>query len=310
VQAITGIPFYYRQFGYEMCLNLGGSRIGYLPHIPKLKDDEKEAYVFRPATPNLIPFISDVYNDATKRSLISCVRDENVWHYEIFGRSENARAAWMVIETVEGEPIGFLQHATKMWGPNLQIWGYELKSGISYLSVTPSVIRYLEKAGRELAEKNEKFEFQGYSFGLGATHPVYGALPERMPRIGSPYAWYIRVPDLVDFLSLIGPVLEKRLADSPAVGYSGDLKLNFYRTGAKLTFENGALKGVEDYKPQNSEDGDGFFPDLTFLRLLVGHTSFDELDDSFPDCYARNDHGRALVKFLFPKKASSVWAIN
>ncbi len=26
IQAITGIPWYYRQFGYEMALNLGGSR--------------------------------------------------------------------------------------------------------------------------------------------------------------------------------------------------------------------------------------------------------------------------------------------
>ena len=61
VQAITGIPYYYRMFGYEMALNLGGGRIGYLPHIPKLKDDEQESYFFRPATKTDISFIMEVY---------------------------------------------------------------------------------------------------------------------------------------------------------------------------------------------------------------------------------------------------------
>ena len=34
VQAITGIPFYYRQFGYEMALDLDGRRFGYEAQVP------------------------------------------------------------------------------------------------------------------------------------------------------------------------------------------------------------------------------------------------------------------------------------
>lgn len=309
MQVITGIPFYYRQFDYEMCLNLGGSRIGYRPHVPKLKDGEVEKYTFRPAIPKDIPFISRVYEVAIKRGPIACVRDEKIWQYDIFGKSENTTAACRIIETPEGQTLGFLLHAKEMWAPNIRCWGYELKPGVSYLEVTPSVIRYLEKTGLELAEKNEKVEFQGYNLGLGGEHPVYDALPERMPRVSKPYAWYIRIPDLPGFLNHISPVLDKRLAQSPAVGFSGDLKLNFYRNGVKLSFEAGILRGAESYKPKGSEDGDVLFPDLTFLQLLVGYKSFAELSDSLPDCDARNDHGRALVKFLFPKAASDVWAI-
>ncbi len=310
MQAITGIPYYYRQFGYEMCLNLGGSRIGYRPHVPKLKEDEKENYTFRPAAPDDIPFISAVYNHAVKRSLIACVRDDAVWQYDIFGKSEKATAAWMIIETLEAEPVGFCVHANEMWGPNIHLWEYELYPGVSYLDVTPSVIRYLDATGLALAEKNEKVEYSGYTFGLGGEHPVYEALPERMPRVGKPYAWYIRIPDLPDFLTHIGPALEKRLAESPAVRHTGDLKLSFYRSGVKLSFEKGVLKGVEVYKPENNEDSDVLFPDLTFLQVLVGYKSFTELSDSLPDCAGRNDHGRALATFLFPRVASYVWAIN
>ena len=48
VQIITGIPNYYRQFGYEMTLSLSGGRAGYELHVPKLKEDETEPYTFPP----------------------------------------------------------------------------------------------------------------------------------------------------------------------------------------------------------------------------------------------------------------------
>ena len=303
MQAITGIPYYYRQFGYEMCLNLGGSHIGYQPHIPKLADDEEEEFTFKSATKDDIHFISEIYEDYVKRSMISCVMRNRHWEYELFIKSEKARPVFKIIQSTGGEPVGLIRHAPQMWG-------YELKPGVSYLKVTPSVIRYLEITGKEYAEKKEKIEFQGYSFNLGAAHPVFDALPERMPRQGNPYAWYIRIPDLAGFLIHVSSALEKRLNESPAVGHSGDLKMNFYKSALKLVFDEGLLTKVEPYKLENADDGDVFYPDLTFLQALTGYKSFDELADFYPDCYAKNDHGRALAKFLFPKKSSNVWAIN
>jgi hypothetical protein len=49
VQAITGIPYYYRLFGYEMALDLAGRRFGFEANVPKLKDGEEEPYRIRPA---------------------------------------------------------------------------------------------------------------------------------------------------------------------------------------------------------------------------------------------------------------------
>ena len=310
MQAITGIPYYYRQFEYEMAVTLSGGRIGYLPHIPKLKDDENEKYQFRPAVSQDIPLIMQAYESGAKRSLISCVRDAAIWQYELTGKSEKTRSNYQVIETLEKKPVGFVALASELHKPVLHVWGYELIPGVSWLDVTPSVIRYLEKTGREYAAKKEKIEFQGYNFNLGAEHPVYDMLPERMPRVAEPYAWYLRLPDLPDFLSHIGPVLERRLADSPLVGHTGDLKLNFFRSGVKLSFDGGKLKGVEAWRPDIAEEGDVLFPDFTFLRVLLGYTSFAELEKMFADCYARNDHGRALMPVLFPKQASNVWCVG
>ena len=60
------------------------------------------------------------------------------------------------------------------------------------------------------------------SFSLGRTHPLNAVLaPSLAPITELPYAWYVRVPDLLAFLQLITPALERRLANSPAAGYSG-----------------------------------------------------------------------------------------
>lgn len=311
VQSITGIPYYYRLFGYEMTLALGGGRIGYLPHEPKLKDDEEEPYVLRPATEVDIPFIMDVYPRAVERSMVGCVRNADYWAYELNGKSEQSinRSEFRIIESLAGEEVGFILHPALVWSPIINMWSFELKEGVSWLDVTPSVIRYLVKTGKEYAEKKDDIELAGYNFGLGPEHPAYQVLPGRLPRLNNHYTWYIRVADVPDFLQHIAPVLERRLAESLVVGYSGDLKLSFYKSGVKLSFEKGALKEVESYLPKDQEDADVLFPNLTFLRVLFGYEAFDVVEKAFPDCYARNDQGRALMPVLFPQKHSNVWAI-
>ncbi|RPI24049.1 MAG: GNAT family N-acetyltransferase, partial [Chloroflexota bacterium] len=87
VQAITGIPYYYRLFGYEMTLNLGGGRAGFKPQVPKLKEGEAEPYRVRPAAEADIPFITEMYAASCLRSLVHCVWDESLWKYELNGKT-------------------------------------------------------------------------------------------------------------------------------------------------------------------------------------------------------------------------------
>ena len=53
-------------------------------------------------------------------------------------------------------------------------------------------------------------------------------------------------------------------------------------------------------------DADALFPDLTFLKLLFGHRSLAELEESRADLYARNAEAAVLLDALFPKKPSNV----
>ena len=309
VQAITGIPNYYRQFGYEMALDLSGGRVGFESQLPRLKDGESEIYQIRPALESDIPFLVQVLAHADRRSLVTCPRDENAWRYELLGMSPKNvnRLEIRIIETVAtGEPVGYLTHPWYNWDNGLIMNSYELKPGIAWMAVTPAVARHLWKTGQEYAVISGK-PVSSYGFWLGLSHPSYEVFRERLPRLRDTYAFYLRVPDLAGFLRLIAPVLEKRLSASElVVGQTGKLHLNFYRSGLELNFESGRLAGVESYVFSSSQDGDAAFPELTFLQLLFGYRSFDELQISYADCWDRSEEARVLLNVLFPKQPSQV----
>ena len=146
-----------------------------------------------------------------------------------------------MIETPSGEPVGFLAHSPRLRDGHVSAAAYELKPGVSWLAVTPSVVRYLWALGEEWAAQDPKQEMERFAFWLGAEHPVYQVFDKRLPHTVAPYAWYVRVPDLPGFLRHVAPVLEQRLENSLLVGHSGELKISFYRSGLRLAFEGGRL---------------------------------------------------------------------
>jgi hypothetical protein len=310
LQAITGIPYFYRQFGYEMTLSLGGARRGYRPHIPKLKDDESEPYQIRPAEPNDIPFIGKMYDRGRNRSLISCIRDENIWRYEMLEQHQSFRGDMCIIANLEAEPVGFMWHSNRLHNSGLGLFSYELKSGISWAAVTPTVIRYLERKGEEFADKDEDKDWEAFTFDLGTHHPTYDIAEKYLPEKIDPYTWYIRVADLPDFIQHISKVLNRRLSESEFCGYQGELFLDFHRAGLKLTLENGKITTNERWQPSTENRGDLAFPDHAFLHLLCGYRSFNELEAFYPDCYRRKKtEAQALINVLFPKKPSQVLGV-
>lgn len=313
VQAITGIPYYYRLFGYEMALDLGGGRAGYSAHIPRLSESESEPYRVRPAAKADIPFLQSVYDFGAQRSLVKCEWNADLWRYEIYGKSEQNvnRIVLCIIENLQGEPVGYLGHPNFPWGKMLAAIQYELKPGVSWAAVTPTVIRYLAQTGAAMLAEKPDEKLEAFGFWGGREHPVYQVLNDSLPRVRKPYAWYIRVADLPGFLKHIAPVLEKRLADSSLVGHTGELKITFYRRGLRLVLDQGRFTTIEAWRPEPlGNSGDAAFPDLTFLQLLFGYRTFEELMYAFPDCWYETETHRALLEALFPKQPSKVAMIS
>jgi hypothetical protein len=213
-----------------------------------------------------------------------------------------------VIERADGEPAGYLGHASFAYGNVLSAGCCELAEGVSYLAVAPSIIRYLWATGKEFALRSGK-TYDSFGFGLGAQHPIYQACTGRLLFEAQPYAFYVRVPDLPGFLRHIGPALEQRLPGSAIEGHTGELKISFFRDGIRLVFAQGRLVSVEPWMPRiHDDEGDAAFPNLTFLQLVFGYRTLDQIKAAYADCSASYP-AQVVLNALFPRQHSHVWGV-
>ena len=319
MQGITGIPWYYRLFGYEMALDMEAEQVIDGMHIPPLKKESTETCRLRPRTDADNTFIQELYANAIQSHVFACPRTSALWEYEFNGRSagSDARHTWLLIEDMEGERLGYVQHLQWCFegfselgnpGTNFLVMRMELKPGVGYLHLIPSLLRALWENAQTtpVTPENKNSEVVGIQFMLGREHLVYKTLPKSFVRKEPPYAWYIRVPDLIAFLRHIRPALEKHLIRTVAENYTGELKLNFYRSGVHLKFHDGNLTEIVNWTPEDIEDGDAQFPDLTFLQLLCGRCRTEGLASRYADCWASGT-AAVLLDCLFPSFTSEVW---
>jgi hypothetical protein len=313
-QGITGIPFYYRQFGYEFALDLGGNRAVFFAAIPKLKDGATEPFTLRAATADDLPQVMQLYDRERARGPVSARMDADYWRWVLTEQSEESGEGWAtkVIESADGGrplgPVGYVLHRRRRWGSKLAIVAVAVEPDVSLVAAMPSLLRALQATAEGLpAFKPDAPPADRLLFGLEAAHPAYDALGDLGATYDPPYAWYVRVPDLPGFIRHIAPALERRLADSPAAGHTGELKLNFYRGGLRLAFERGRLTTAEDWRAQVwGPKPEGGFPPLVFLQLLFGRRSFADLRYAYPDVWAEDNASAALIEALFPARPSWV----
>ncbi len=309
VQAITGIPWFYRLFGYEMALNLGGGRELFWTRPGNDKPLDKEMYQIRPATVDDIPILQDLYPIHGARSLITRQRTEAIWRYELAAAHPSSIGFLHahIIADEHGRTVAyaaFNQHRAAFHVNEMGVI-----PGHSWRSVALFLVRELKRRADELNKECEK-PISQISFPVNDNHQLIDALNGQLEKLRNPYAWYIRVPDLHGFVSYIRPVLERRMETSVVAGHSGTLRLNFYMDTLTMKFEDGALVETGRYEPKHVEDADAMLPGLTFLQLLFGYRSLEELDRAFGDCYATNAEAVVLLNTLFPKRPSYIWGLN
>jgi hypothetical protein len=319
-QAITGIEYFYRQFGYEYVLDLDGFRTVQASVIPPKKDDEDEAYRLRLATLDDVPLFEQLYNRRRAENLVWHEAPTRYWEFLVSSWDDPAQAgkdpldvglkrrAYTVIDG-EGDACGYVGVASRRWGRGLHIFALDLAPDVNWQAAMPSLMRGLAEIGKHSPAAKDTDPFGEIRFGFGRSHPAYEVLQNLAPRYEPPYAWYLRVPDMPAFVQLIAPVLEERIARSVVANLTGELKIDFYRGGLRLAFEQGKVTTVEAWRPPTfGENADAGCPALIFLQLLFGYRSHEELRAIFPDVWAK-DPAKVLLNVLFPAKFSKVHAL-
>ena len=304
VQGITGIPWYYRQFGYEYAIDLDGGRCVYPSLIAPLKDNETEQYRVRLAAPNDLPLIMELYDRDCARSLVACPRSAAEWKRSIFDVPPQSAAyrALHIIETSEGRAVGMIRTSQELsWRGMLPVRIFNVIEGQSLRALLPAALRWLkieaEAAGAAAQKPQPPLHFE-----LGEQHPVFEVAPELFHKIIPSYAWYIRVADVAKFLNHMAPVLEERLARSALCGFSGEIKVTECVRGFKLKIEQGKIC-AEAWSPDDSAAA--MFAPFTFLQLLFGRRTLDDLRYIYPDCWAE-DEAASVFEALFPRRHSNV----
>ena len=304
-QGILGIPWFYRQFGYEYALSFGGGRKLDIRAIPDLATGETEPYQIRPATMADLPTLKRLYARHCQDLLVTSLFDEARWRFILEGNSPGSLAELhtFCLLNSKAEVIGYYQTQAYLWGSDLPLFHFMVDQTIAIPDVLPTVLRTLKKHGQALAAKSQGKELQSLWLRLNLNHPLFVLLDERLGPVKQPYAVYIRVSDLPALLHHLRPVLEERLARSALVGYSQTINITFYRGGLQLVFENGQLVQAEPWQDPGDQRPSAGFPPGTFLQLLFGYRSLAELRYAFPDCWA-NEASKPLLNILFPKRHS------
>jgi predicted acetyltransferase len=293
LSVIEGIPYFYRQFGYEYAIPLDEEITIRLDQIP----DYELKHVIRPFTERDVPKAMQLLKQAQQKFYVHSVRDKQIWkmqHETGMASSPNKFEGYTVEE--KGEMGAYIRVGNEPKDKALILREVTETDQLT----AKSILRFLKDLGKQ----------RGFET-LSAQTSCYEPFAEHLATIGAlkhvpPYAWQIRVTDYVKLFKKMKPLFEKRLAESTYRYLTEKLNFNFRRHTVQMNVENGIVKDVQHLET-NEDRTIGLNP-LVFVQLLLDYRSLSELEMIYPDFRIRPSH-KHLIDVLFPKLPSYIHAV-
>jgi hypothetical protein len=283
---IQGIPYFYRQFGYEYAAPL--EAWWRLEQHMLAAADQAPAYLCRPSTPDDLPALVRLYDEAVAALEVAAVRDEAGWCYALGPAlaTETAAETWLVVDSA-GVPASYFRIARHGFGDGLIVSEGSTIQPDAALAALHAIGRLARERGKPFVRLN-----------LPDGHALVAAARSLGVYDGHAYAWQVRLPDPAALLRKFAPVFERRLADGVFAGLTRELVISLYRETFTLRFEAGRLTSVTPVPPVRSAHLR--LPPPLLAPLLLGHRTLDEIGHMYPDASAAAD-ARPLVDVLFPR---------
>lgn len=295
-QAVAGIPYFYRELGYEYAVPM-----------------ESGFYI----APSLIPSLPEGKDEVITIS----ETDSTTFHEWLeFRKSLLPRRTWLKGLGVEdfgyhsfeecrprNESFTFclVKEGDEVVGVFYYMWSEEdyLEVGELYLSDfkhIDAVLRFIRDLSVRLG---------GVAFEIRPPNQpeLYDYMKSRArSNPAGQYMWYVKIPSVPRFLLTLKEHVRMRLQHTEYEKYSGELTLTNYKEGFTLHFQNGHLL---DVTPNASRDYEQYYdlrlPKGPMVKLLMGHSTFDELKQYDPDIQCKAIK-RPFVRALFPKLNASI----
>jgi predicted acetyltransferase len=303
LSTIMGIPYFYRQFGYDFVLPMNRTiwiRLDQIKPLDKTDPPEYMNFKIRPATHDDIPSLMTLFREHNKRLLVHVDRDQGLWEIQEKERREFEESFQTYILEDSTGIIGYFRLVKSIRKEPTKSTFRVIESRIRTYDGALRVLKFLRAAGAN--DGIDLFGIQGPSTNNLArvAHSLGGT-------VNKGWKYQIRIPDILHFLKKIRPVLERRLLGSMFEDLTRDFTINTFRHCFLLKFSNGKILDISDLGPPEVNEYLSFrAPPLDLVRLMLGAYSIDELESNNIDFIVRGGV-KLLVETLFPKKESAIY---
>lgn len=288
---LEGIPYFYRQFGYEYAIPLDERTRIRLDQIP----DYEIKHEVRPFIDKDIPKAMQFLKQTQRRFYVHSIRDKQIWKMQQeTGMAKEYKFEAYTVEK-DGEMVAYIRTSDN---PKEKILMLNEITDTDQ-PTAQAILRFLKDTGKQRGL--ETFSSQASYSDPFTEHLVAIGGVKRIP----PYAWQIRVTDYVKMFKKMKLLFEKRLAASTYQHLTEKLNFNFRRYTVQMTVEDGAITEIQ--RLETNEDRTIGLNPLAFTQLLLGHRSREELEMIYPDFGIRPSH-KHLIDILFPKLPSYIHA--
>lgn len=288
LSAIEGIPYYYRQFGYEYALQLDEETKICLDQIPELTS-EHEIRSFQRSD---LPQAKKLLEESKRKFMVHSIRDESIWkmQQETGMIAEREYEAYVMEE--KGKIVAYFRFFDDRETKELIL---KEVTDVKYEQAR-SILAFLRAECVKRDLKTLKALVSG--------HEYFAELLSSLGGIAFPaYAWQLHIVDHVRLLEKMSPLFERRLANSIYGDFTGNVNLNFYRNTAQLVFRDGRLEKV--LRLGTCDDRSIRINPEVFTKLLFGYKTREQLEAMYPDFLIRASHKR-LIDAMFPNNPSFI----
>jgi len=283
--AIEGIPYFYRQFGYEYSVTLDE-----WASIPLAKLPTQAMPGISPLQTEEISVAMSLLKASQIKYLVQSIRSPQEWATQEKAGILGEHKSTTYTVKVGGNISAYFRVGIES---KIVLLHEIAETSASTSTMIAAFLRRLgeENGATELVSRESYIEhFSKYLIELGATKR-------------RPYAWQTKVIDHAQILEKIKPVFEERIKHSNLNGYTGTIPLNLYFATLTLSFENGVLLCVK--RSPSEQKGDIKVNPKVFPKMLLGSRSIGELEAEYPDVTVSPQY-REIMNIMFPKGESHI----
>ncbi|MAG13656.1 MAG: hypothetical protein CMN78_03565 [Spirochaetales bacterium] len=285
---IQGIPYFYRQYGYEYAVPLETHYCIELRFLQNnIKRTGESSLSLRNAVNADIPVLEKYYTEHVAHLAISTIRGEVRWKFIIGESLKTGYAADTYVVEHRNKAVGYVRIARQGFGDGLIVSECSRLPYEHFLSLLLQIAAIAKERGKPYIRLN-----------LEAGHPAVKAVLDQGGKYEGGYKWQIRIPDIRKFLETIGLVLNDRLEGSEFDGFSGMFRIHWYRDEIALEISDGEIvrigpaKGREGYVIN--------IPPNLLAPLMLGQSTVAECRKFYPDIRGSTRAVR-LFNVLFPQ---------